>query len=149
MPLGTDETQTTRALEMFFEHKRRHNQDLQGYAAEWDLRYEEAKEKARLSMSNVHGDLNKFHDIRGLAARLSHRIDKAGNTGAVCYEDDKHSSTGHEDWDNESQSYWGETWWSEDRRCGTRTTRGSSTRMSTRPGWVSQRAREATKEKIA
>ena len=128
----TDEAQTTRALEMFFEHKRPHNQELQEFAAEWDLRYEEAKEKAGLDINNVaksylwmkqsglpqrhlddlrlqlHGDMNRFHDLRGLAVRLSHRVDKAGNTGDVFYEDEKTSTVASDQWDAEDHSYWAE-----------------------------------------
>ena len=106
MPFGdTDEAQTTKALEMFFEHKRPHGQDLQEFTAEWDLRYEDARSKAGLDINavaksymwlrqaglpqrhqddlrlQVHGDLSRFNDLRTLAVRLSHRVDKGNSTG--------------------------------------------------------------------
>ena len=120
------------------EHKRPHNQELQEFAAEWDLRYEEAKEKAGLDINNVaksylwmkqsglpqrhlddlrlqlHGDMNRFHDLRGLAVRLSHRVDKAGNTGDVFYEDEKTSTVASDQWDAEDHSYWAEPGWYEE-----------------------------------
>ena len=127
----TDEAQTTKALEMFFEHKRPHGQKLQEFAAEWDLRYEEARSKAGLDMNavaksylwlkqsglsqkhqddlrlQVHGDLSRFNEIRGLAVRLSHRVDKAGNTGDVLYDE------AESQWDPE-EFYWNDGWWSDD-----------------------------------
>ncbi|CAE7280604.1 RE2, partial [Symbiodinium microadriaticum] len=128
----TDEAQTTKALELFFEHKRPHGQELQEFAAEWDLRYEDARSKAGLDMNavaksylwlkqsglsqkhqddlrlQVHGDLSRFNEIRGLAVRLSHRVDKAGNTGDVFYEEDHHSH-----WEPD-ENYWNDSWWSDD-----------------------------------
>ena len=50
----TDEAQTTRALELFFEHRRPNNQDLQEFAAEWEIRYEDARTKAGLERKELH-----------------------------------------------------------------------------------------------
>ena len=135
----TDEAQTTRALEQFFEHKRPHGQELQEFAAEWDLRYEDARSKAGLEMNSVamsylwlkqaglsqkhqddlrlqvKGDLSKFNEIRGLAVRLSHRMDLQSNTGDVFYEDNlgAHYDQDHDhDWED-SEIYWADPWWSE------------------------------------
>ena len=140
----TDEAQTTKALEVFFEHKRPHGQELQEFAAEWDLRYEDAKLKAGLDMNpvaksylwlkqsgltqkhqddlrlQVHGDLSRFNDLRALAIRLSHRVaDRSGGSGDVFYEEDincEHSA--FEDWygwsDWDGDGYWAEAWWHED-----------------------------------
>ena len=140
----TDEAQTTKALEVFFEHKRPHGQELQEFAAEWDLRYEDAKLKAGLDMNpvaksylwlkqsgltqkhqddlrlQVHGDLSRFNDLRALAIRLSRRVaDRSGGSGDVFYEEDINYEHGaSEDWygwsDWDDDGYWAETWWHED-----------------------------------
>ena len=139
MPFGdTDEAQTTKALEMFFEHKRPHGQDLQEFTAEWDLRYEDARSKAGLDINavaksymwlrqaglpqrhqddlrlQVHGDLSRFNDLRTLAVRLSHRVDKGNSTGDVFYEQDKHDDTPEDDGWYEDELYWADSWWDED-----------------------------------
>ena len=139
----TDEAQTT--LELFFEHRRPHSQDLQEFAAEWEIRYEDAQTKAGLDMNNVaktylwlkqsglpqrhqddlrlqvQGDLSRFADIRALAVRLSHRMDKTGSTGDVFYGDYENSLEHVDSWSGwsswppeETESYWTDDWWHED-----------------------------------
>ena len=137
----TDEAQTTKALEVFFEHKRPHGQELQEIAAEWDLRYEDAKLKAGLDMNTVaksylwltqsgltqkhqddlrlqvHGDLSRFNELRALAIRLSHRAaDRSSGSGDVFYEEDKSDEHAEmDDWfgwtDWDDDGYWTEAWW--------------------------------------
>ena len=126
----TDETATTKALELFFEFRRPASQDLQEFAAEWELRFEDARTKAGLDINDVaksymwlkqanlsqrhqddlrlqvHGDLSRFNDLRTLALRLAHRTDKAGDT---FYGDSFHREN---PWDAESD--WNETFWSDD-----------------------------------
>ena len=49
----TEETATTKSLELFFEFRRPASQDLQEFAAEWELRFEDARTKAGLDMNDV------------------------------------------------------------------------------------------------
>ncbi|CAE7229802.1 RE1, partial [Symbiodinium sp. CCMP2456] len=126
----TDETATTKSLEMFFEFRRPASQDLQEFAAEWELRFEDAKTKAGLDMNDVaksymwlrqanipqrhqddlrlqiHGDLSRFNDLRTLALRLAHRTDKSSD---AFYEEARHRDSA---WDTGSE--WNETYWSDD-----------------------------------
>ena len=138
-----DEQQTTRALENFFEFRRPHSQSLQEYAADWELRLDEAKLRAGLDLNNVaksylwlkqsglsqrhqddlrlqvQGDMSRFHDIRALAVRLSHRVDKGQSTGDVFYDEEiDHSSEqgewhGWPGWEHD-EDYWTDAWWTED-----------------------------------
>ncbi|CAE7567004.1 unnamed protein product, partial [Symbiodinium pilosum] len=129
----TDEAQTTKALEVFFEHKRPHGQELQEFAAEWDLRYEDAKLKAGLDMNTVaksylwlkqsgltqkhqddlrlqvHGDLSRFNELRALAILCPIVL----LTGPREDKSDEHAEMddwfGWTDWDDDG--YWTEAWW--------------------------------------
>ena len=105
----SDDAQVSKALESYFEYKRPPSMGLQEFAAEWELRFEDARTRAGLEMNNVaktymwmkqacipqkhqddlklqvHGDLSRFNEIRQLALRLAHRVDKTGG-GDVFYD---------------------------------------------------------------
>ena len=66
----------------------------------------------------VQGDMSRFHEIRALAVRLSHRVDKVTTSGDVFY--GEHEDEGYEevdDWygwtDAEDYDYWSDAWWTD------------------------------------
>ncbi|CAK9111649.1 1-alkyl-2-acetylglycerophosphocholine esterase [Durusdinium trenchii] len=99
----SDQEMTTTALEAFFE-LRRGKMSLQDYAAEWELRLEEAQVRAGLELNNVaktylffrnsglpvkfiedvkmqiHGDMSRFDEARRLSLRISSRGDQQFST---------------------------------------------------------------------
>ena len=99
----SDQEMTTTALEAFFE-LRRGKMSLQDYAAEWELRLEEAQVRAGLELNNVaktylffrnsgllvkfvadvkmqiHGDMSRFDEARRLSLRISSRGDQQLST---------------------------------------------------------------------
>ena len=125
----TEETATTKSLELFFEFRRPASQDLQEFAAEWELRFEDARNKAGLDMNDVaksymwlkqanipqrhqddlrlqlHGDLSRFNDLRTLALRLAHRNDRGSD---AFYEEARYQE---HPWDADSD--WNSTYWSD------------------------------------
>ena len=127
----SDEAQTTKALETFFEYRRPPSQGLQEFSAEWELRFEEAKVKAGLDVNDVaktylwlkqsnlpprhqddlrlqvQGDLSRFHDIRALALRLSHRVDRTNNDNF--YEENQWGENNSSEWTEEA--YWTDDQW--------------------------------------
>ena len=142
-----DETQAMRSLENFFEYKRPHGQSLQEYSADWELRYEEAKLKSGLDLGQVaksylwmkqsglpqkhqddlrlqvQGDMSRFHEIRALAVRLSHRVDKVTTSGDVFY--GEYENDDYEDGDDwygwteaEDYDYWSDAWWTDGQWSG-------------------------------
>ncbi|OLQ14518.1 hypothetical protein AK812_SmicGene1358 [Symbiodinium microadriaticum] len=131
----SDDTQVTKALESFFEYRRPPALGLQEFAAEWELRFEDARARAGLEMNNVaktymwmkqacipqrhqddlklqiHGDLSRFNEVRQLALRLAHRVDKGGS-GDVFFEENMDHSEPYEQWPDET--YWTDDWWTDD-----------------------------------
>ena len=61
----------------------------------------------------VHGDLSRFNDLRTLAVRLSHRVEKGNSTGDVFYEQADHNDYEDTSW-YADEIYWSEPWWDED-----------------------------------
>ena len=49
----SEEAQTTKSLELFFEHKKPASQDLQEFSVEWEIRYDDARQKAGLELNAV------------------------------------------------------------------------------------------------
>ena len=116
----------SRSLESFFE-LRRGRLSLQEYAVEFDLRMEEAHDRAGLEMNEValfyfffknsglssrfvedvklqvHGDLRRYQEARSLALRLSTKAE-----GENFYQDDMSSATSPEH--NGFWDFWGEEW---------------------------------------
>ncbi|CAJ1458578.1 unnamed protein product [Effrenium voratum] len=107
----TDEQLLTKALEAFFDFKRKNAMTLQEFSLEWDLRFEEAQTRAGLDMNmvgrsylwlkqsnmsqkfcddlklQVQGDMSRFNDIRTLALRLAHQHAE-GHKGDILYGED-------------------------------------------------------------
>ena len=133
----TDEIQTTRALENFFEHKRTQGQDLRQFSVEWDSRYEEAQLRAGLDINpvaksylwlkqsglsqkhqddlrlQVLGDMSRFQDIRNLALRLSHRLDPSSKSaGDVFYE--SYENDENEYYEDQEECYYNDAWWTDE-----------------------------------
>ena len=140
-----DETQAMRSLENFFEYRRPHGQSLQEDSADWELRYEEAKLRSGLDLGQVaksylwvkqsglpqkhqddlrlqvQGDMSRFHDIRALAVRLSHRVDKVTTSGDVFYgteyydqDYDHDDADGWYGWlDGDEGDSWSDAWWTD------------------------------------
>ena len=78
---------------MFFEHRRPHSQDLQEFAAEWEIRFEDARTS----------------------------INKTGSTGDVFYGGYESASEHYDGWSGwsalapeETETYWTDDWWPED-----------------------------------
>ena len=63
--------------------------------------------------------MSRFHDIRALAVRLSHRVDKGHPTGDVFYDEEHEMASeqgdwyGWSGWDNDDD-FWADAWWTED-----------------------------------
>ena len=140
-----DETQAMRSLENFFEYRRPHGQSPQEYSADWELRYEEAKLRSGLDLGQVaksylwmkqsglpqkhqddlrlqvQGDMSRFHDIRALALRLSHRVDKVTTSGDVFYGiehgDQDYDYDDFDGWygwlDGDESDSWSDAWWAD------------------------------------
>ena len=121
-----DQEMASTSLESFFE-LRRGRLSLQEYAVEFDLRIEEAHDRAGLEMNEialfcfffkksglssrfvedwkfcVHGDLRRYSEARSLALRLSTKVE-----GESFYQDD--ATLAAPSVDNRSWDYWGEEW---------------------------------------
>ena len=137
----SDQELTTSSLESFFE-LRRNRLSLQEYAAEWELRYEEAQLRAGLEINDVaktylffrnsglhtrfvqdvslqiQGDLSRFQEARRLALRLSSRGDANSlSTDLYSHQDEAAASSYNygQSWDDNWGSDWDyEAWYADD-----------------------------------
>ena len=132
----TDEEQTTRALDAFFEYRKQSNQTLAEFNTEWNLRLEDARNRVACSYLwlkqstlsqrymedlrlQVQGDLGRFDELRTLALRLSHRHDQHVSKGDIFYETE--NDEGENSWPSEAYAFYDDDWgaepfwsWSED-----------------------------------
>ena len=132
----SDQEIVSRSIEDFFEF-RRGKLSFQEYAREWDIRLEEATNKAGLELNDVakfylffrgsglpqrfiediklqlQGDLRRYQDARTIALRL---ITKKDDIGDSFYQDDPDQDHGGRADDEDAWSYWtGDSWsWVED-----------------------------------
>ena len=134
----SDQELTTSSLEAFFGLKRG-RLSLQEYAAEWELRYEEAQTRAGLDVNDVaktflffqnsglpnkfiedvklqiQGDMSRFQEARRLALRLSGRGENSSLSTDLYGEwDQEPAHDPYAEWYGFADGYDGQDWWQED-----------------------------------
>ena len=128
----SDQEIVSRSIEDFFEF-RRGKLSFQEYAIEWDIRLEEATNKAGLELNDVakfylffrgsglpqrfvediklqlQGDLRRYQDARTIALRL---VTKKDDIGDSFYQGDSERGPGDYGDDDDAWSYWTDDSWS-------------------------------------